>query len=340
LEELVSLDHEMRGEFPDLFPLELPPVVETTSTMHHLKLINPALVHNQWEYAPARRYLEFWHRLLNQHVAAGRLRLSSSPFGSPAYIVPKKDPTELPRWVNDYRKLNANTIKDHTPLPLPDEGLQSCTGAKIWGKIDMTNSFFQTHMKEEDIKKTTVKIPWGLFEWVIMPMGLCNAPATHQRRINKALRDLIGQSCYAYLDDIVIWSDSDEQHRQRCRQVLACLRKAGLYCSVKKTDLATERVEFLGHVISAAGIEADPAKIAKIVEWSLPEDNQAAARLPWTRTVPPEVHSGTCGAHSSPHTADKEELSAGPHWLLDEAGTAGVRGDQADRCQACDAPSD
>jgi hypothetical protein len=272
LEELAQLDREMRGEFPDLFPVELPPVVEMTSTTrHHLKLIDPTLVHNQRGYVLPRRYLESWPPLLNQHVTAGRLRPSSSPFSSLAFIIPKKDPTELPRWVNDYHKLNANTVKDRTPLPLPDEVLQSCAGAKIWGKIDMTNSFFQTRMNEEDIEKTAVKTPWGLFEWVVMPMGLCNVPATHQRRVNEALRDLIGQICYTYLDDIAIWSDSDEQHRQHCRQVLACLRKAGLYCSVKKTDLATEQVEFLGHVISAAGIEADPAKIAKIVEWPLPK---------------------------------------------------------------------
>jgi hypothetical protein len=184
LQELALLDCEMRGEFLDLFPLELPPVVETTSTMrHHLKLIDPTLVHNQRGYARPRRYLESWRRLLDQHVAAGRLRPSSSPFGSPAFIIPKKDLTELPRWVNDYRKLNANTVKDRTPLPLPDKVLQSCAGAKIWGKIDMTNSFFQTRMNEEDIEKTAVKTPWGLFEWVVMPMGLCNVPATHHRRI-------------------------------------------------------------------------------------------------------------------------------------------------------------
>jgi hypothetical protein len=274
LEELALLDREMRGEFPDLLPLEFSPVVETTSTTrHHLKLIDPTLVHNQRGYVPPRRYLESWCHLLDQHIAAGRLRPSSSPFSSPAFIISKKDPTELPRWVNDYRKLNANTVKDRTLLPLPDEVLQSCTGAEIWGKIDMTNLFFQTRMNEEDIEKTTVKTPWGLFEWVVMPMGLCNAPATHQRHVNEALGDLdlIGQICYAYLDNIVIWLDSDEQHRQHCCQVLACLRKAGLYCSVKKTDLATERVEFLGHVISAAGIEANPAKIAKIAKWPLPK---------------------------------------------------------------------
>ena len=262
----------MSEEFPDLFPLELPPVSETTSTTrHHLRLIDLTLIHNQRGYAPPRRYLESWRRLLDQHLAAGRLRPSSSPIASPAFIIPKKDPTELPQWVNDYRKLNANTVKDRTPLPLPDEVLQSCAGAKIWGKIDMTNFFFQTCMAEEDIEKTGFKTPLGLFEWVVMPMGLCNAPATHQRRVNEALGNLIGQICYAYLDDIVIWSDSDKQHRKRCRQVLACLRKAGLYCSVKKTNLASERVESLGHVVSAAGIEADPSKIRKIVEWPLPK---------------------------------------------------------------------
>ena len=135
----------------------------------------------------------------------------------------------------------------------------------------MTNSFFQTKLAKEDIPKTAVRTPWGLYEWVVMPMGLSNAPATHQRRVSEALKDLLGSICHVYLDDIIIFSDSLEEHCERVRQVLAALRAAGLYCSPKKTDLCTTRCEFLGHVISRKGLEADPTKIVRVKEWTVPQ---------------------------------------------------------------------
>ena len=134
----------------------------------------------------------------------------------------------------------------------------------------MTNSFFQTRMREEDIPKTAVKTPWGLFEWVVMPMGLCNAPATHQRRVNEALGSLIGEICYVYLDDVIIFSNSEEEHLVNTRKVLEAFRRNGLYCSPKKTDLFTTRTSFLGHVISKDGLGVDPEKVKKIEDWVRP----------------------------------------------------------------------
>jgi hypothetical protein len=205
-EELRRLDGELWQEFADLFPDDLLPVSELTSSVrHHIRLTAEATTPNWPGYPCARRSREAWRRLLDQHLEAGRLRPSSLPYLSPAFIIPKKDPCALPRWVNDYRILNSYTIRDWTPLPLPDEVLQTCALAKIWGKIDMTNLFFQTKMAEEDIAKTAVKTPWGLYKWVVMPMGLCNAPATHQQCVNEALGDLAGRIAYAYLDNIIIW---------------------------------------------------------------------------------------------------------------------------------------
>jgi hypothetical protein len=269
---LKSLDRELRAEFPDLFPADLPSVADTpnVSVRHRIELVEKRKPHNLRGYPCPPRYHTAWRRLLDSHLDAGRMRPSSSEYASPAFIIPKPDPTVLPRWVNDYRQLNANTVKDRTPLPLPDEILARIAQSQIWGKIDMTNSFFQTRMAEEDIAKTAVKTPWGLFEWVVMPMGLCNAPATHQRRVNEALGALIGEICYVYIDDIVIFSGSVEEHKTNARRVLFALRAAGLYCSPKKTDLFTVKTGFLGHVISRDGIAADPSKILKITNWTTP----------------------------------------------------------------------
>ncbi|GAA5830263.1 hypothetical protein JCM3770_002640, partial [Rhodotorula araucariae] len=238
---------------------------------HRIRLVDDKKIHNQRGFAIPRKWRESWKRMLEEHLVAGRLRPSTSPYASAAFVVPKRDPTADPRWVNDYRSINANTVKDRTPLPLPDVVLADAARARVWGKIDMTNAFFQTPMLAEDIEKTAIKTPWGLFEWTVMPQGLCNAPATHQARVNEALRHLIGVCCEAFVDDIIIYSDTLEEHEKNCRAVLSALREAGLYCSAKKTDLFTTRAEFLGHVISRAGLEADRSKVEKILNWPQPK---------------------------------------------------------------------
>ena len=99
----------------------------------------------------------------------------------PKYIAGIPDLTVDPRWVNDYRALNSNTVQDNFPLPRIDDILADCGKGKIFGKMDMTNSFFQTRVHPDDIHLTAVRMPWGLYEWTVMPQGGCNAPATHQR---------------------------------------------------------------------------------------------------------------------------------------------------------------
>ncbi|SGY45138.1 BQ5605_C001g00251 [Microbotryum silenes-dioicae] len=273
---LAALDHRLRAEFADRFPADIPPVHSYQSPVRHrIELDTPSTVVNLRGYPLPKKYCEAWYLLLQEHLAAGRLRPSRSAYSSPSFIIPKKgcdvDPTIAPRWVNDYRELNKHTIKDRTPLPLPDDILSTCSNAQFWAKIDMTNSFFQTKMAEEDIHKTAVSTPWGLYEWTVMPMGLCNAPATHQRRVNEALQGLLGTICFVYLDDITIFADTLEEHEARVRQVLDALRRAELYCSPTKTNLATAECSFLGHIINRAGVHADPKKVQRIEDWSLPK---------------------------------------------------------------------
>ena len=177
-------------------------------------------------YPSPRKYKEAWQILIPQHLDAGRIRPSSSPCASPAFIVPKANLNVLPRWVNDFRQLNENTITDSHPLPRIDDILNDCAKGKIWGTIDMTNSFFQMRMHPDHIHLTAVNTPLGLYEWLVMPMGLKNAPAIHQRRVTAALRTLIGKICHIYLDDIIIWSNSLEEHESNIRAVLQALCNA------------------------------------------------------------------------------------------------------------------
>ena len=221
-------------------------------------------------YACPRKWKEAWHTLLQQHLEAGRIRPSDAPAGSGAFIIPKADPTVLPRWVNDYRQLNSNTVTDSFPLPRVSEILADCANGSFFASIDMTNSFFQTRMHPDDIKLTAVNTPWGLYEWVVMPMGIKNVPAIHQRRVTSALRNWIGKICHVYLDDIVIWSRSLEDHERNVSTILNALKTHKLYCNPKKTKLVCTEIRFLGHRISANGIEADEGKADRILNWPTP----------------------------------------------------------------------
>jgi hypothetical protein len=211
--------------------------------------------------------------LLQQHLDAGRIRPSQAPTGSGAFIIPKADPTVLPRWVNDYRQLNTNTVTDSFPIPRIDDILADCAKGKIWATIDMTNSFFQTRMHPDDVHLTAVNTPWGLYEWLVMPMGIKNAPSIHQRRVTAALRPYISKICHVYLDDIVIWSETLEEHVRNVRLILQALEDAKLYCNPKKTKLFCSEIHFLGHRISARGVEPDEGKADRIKNWPIPKSS-------------------------------------------------------------------
>jgi hypothetical protein len=150
------------------------------------------------------------------------------------FIVPKADSTVLPRWVNDYRALNANTVTDSHLLLCVDDILTDCAKGKIWSVINMTNSFFQTWVHPDDIHLTVVTTPLGLYEWLAMPMGLQNSPVIHQQCMTATLHEHLRKFCHIYLDDIVIWFDSVAEHTQHIDLVMKALHKADLYCNQKK----------------------------------------------------------------------------------------------------------
>ncbi len=271
LENLKREDASFKSQFADCFPPDIPPTHQLPSDVFHeinLKDANMTIVRRQYDCP--KKYREAFKTLLTQHLEAGRLRESSSPYASPCFLVPKADPTALPRWVNDYRVLNENTIPDVHPLPSIQEILSDCARGKIWGKLDMTNSFFQTRVHPDHVKYTAITTPFGLYEWTVMPQGCRNAPSTHQCRMYQALRPYIGSICHVYLDDIIIWSQTIEEHRRNVATILSALRTNQLYCSLKKTDLFCVELNFLGHHISRDGVTPDGSKVEKILKWPTP----------------------------------------------------------------------
>jgi len=135
----------------------------------------------------------------------------------------------------------------------------------------MMNGFFQTHMHPNHVHLMAINMPLGLYEWLVMPMGLKNAPAIHQQHVTAALRSLIGKICHIYLNDIVIWSNSLDEHEQNVRAVLEALCAAKLYVNPDKTHLFCTEIDFLGHHISVHGIKADTKKVDKILNWPIPK---------------------------------------------------------------------
>uniref|UniRef100_A0A0W0FPY8 Putative reverse transcriptase-RNase H-integrase n=1 Tax=Moniliophthora roreri TaxID=221103 RepID=A0A0W0FPY8_MONRR len=222
-------------------------------------------------YPSPRKYMESWRTLVKSHLDAGCICPSSSPYASPAFLVPKSDPSALPRWVNDYRELNSKIETDKYPLPCIEDILADAGKGKIWSKLDMTDAFFHTKMSDDSIPLTAITTPLGLFEWTVMPQSLKNSPSVHQRRVNNALREYIGVFCHIYLDDIIIWSDSFEEHERHLCLILEALRGHRLYCNKKKSDFFIFELHFLEHVISTRGIEPDESKVARIKSWPTPQ---------------------------------------------------------------------
>ena len=268
-----SMSHRedaLRLEFSPVFE-PIPHVKDLPSNVFaEIRVSDASGLSSTRTYGCPRKYIQSWKTLLDQHLESGKIRPSNSQFASPAFIIPKADPTVLPHWVNDYRRLNDVTINDPYPMPRIDDILADCAKGKIFGVMDMTNSFFQTRVHPDCIHLTAVSTPFGVYEWLVMPMGLKNAPAIHQQRVCAALRKYIGVICHVYLDDIIIWSLNIEEHEENVCTILQALKDAKLFVNPKKTKLFCVEVEFLGHKVSAAGIQAGESKAQAVLDWPRP----------------------------------------------------------------------
>jgi hypothetical protein len=268
---LTKLDKRYKEKYTKCFPTDIPHMQDLPTDMYHHIDVRPDIpISMAHGYSCPHKYCDGWKTLIDQHYAARQIRLSSSQYTFPSFIIPKADATVLPRWVNDYQNLNHATIPDNYPLLCIDDILADCGKGKIWGKINMTNSFFQTLVHPDHVKYTATLTLFGLWEWVVMPMGLQNSPATHQHQVTMALKDLIGCICHIYLDDIIIWSQTLAEHEHNVSLVLEALHHNHLYCSAKKSNLFSTELNFLGHTISQRGIKADGSKVNCILEWPTP----------------------------------------------------------------------
>ena len=263
------------SEYDDLFMKNKSDIGRCKIAKHRIELEPEAIPHREG----ARRMSPDKAAKANQEVqnllALGLIQPSYSPWASGIVMVKKKS-GEL-RFCCDFRPLNDVTVKDAFPLPRIDESLSRIANAKIFTSIDLAWAFWQIPLKKRDRRKTAFACELGLFEWRRMPFGLCNASATFQRSITRALQKIQqrhGSVVMAYIDDIVIATETIEDHLERIREVFECLREAGFKTRAEKCDFMRTETKYLGRVVSAEGIKPDPAAVSKIKEWMPPRNKE------------------------------------------------------------------
>ena len=213
---------------------------------------------SQAELGVLRQYIQ-------ENLGKGFIRPSKSPAAAPVLFVPKKDGTL--RLCIDYRGLNKVTVKNRYPLPLMGEILNRVNGATVFSKIDLKDAYYRIRIRPGDEWKTAFRTRYGQYEYLVMPFGLTNAPAAFQAYINQALRGLVDDFCIVYLDDILIFSRTEEEHAEHLQLVCQRLREAELYAKPSKCQFYQKEMEFLGFIINERGVQIDPSRVRTIVEW-------------------------------------------------------------------------
>ena len=207
-------------------------------------------------------------KLLQEMLEKDVIQPSSSPWASPIVLVQKKDGST--RFCIDYRKVNTVTRKDAYPMPRVDDTLDTLAGAKWFSTLDLISGYWQVEVNPKDREKTAFCTPEGLFEFKVMPFGLCNAPATFQRLMDMVLAGVQWTSCLVYIDDVVILGKTFKEHLQNLVAVFKRLRSSSLKLKPKKCNFCSAEVDFLGHIVSANGVRTDPSKTMQVSQWPIP----------------------------------------------------------------------
>ncbi|CAL9702845.1 unnamed protein product [Knipowitschia caucasica] len=258
---------ELLSRFSNVFSTPDGNTGKCSLIQHHIRTgDNPPIKQRAYRTSPEKR-AEI-ERQVGQLLADGLVEESFSPWASPVVLVKKKGGQW--RFCIDYRRLNAVTIKDSHPLPRVDDSLDALAGSMWFSTLDFSNGYWQVEVAEEDREKTTFTTGRGIYQWRAMPMGLSNSPATFQRMMELVLRGLPWHTCLVYLDDILIFSRTFEDHLGHLGEVLTRIDLAGLRLNSSKCHFAKDHVVFFGHVVSRDGLRPDPRNTDKVRLWPTP----------------------------------------------------------------------
>ncbi|KAL0303885.1 UNVERIFIED_CONTAM: Retrovirus-related Pol polyprotein from transposon.6 [Sesamum radiatum] len=259
--------HALLSRFESIFsiPKGLPP---HRSLDHHIHLLPNQPPVNIKPYRYPHFQKDIMAALIADMLDQGIIQPSTSPFSSPVLLVKKKDGTW--RFCADYRGLNAITVRDRFPIPTVDELLDELHGAAVFSKIDLRAGYHQIRVSPEDVYKTAFRTIDGHFEFLVMPFGLTNAPSTFQAIMNDIFRPLLRRFVLVFFDDILVYSSTWSSHLCHLAQVLQLLQEHNFFAKLSKCIFGATAVDYLGHVISASGVIADPAKLRTLTDWPTP----------------------------------------------------------------------
>ncbi|KAJ9535922.1 LOW QUALITY PROTEIN: hypothetical protein OSB04_un000910 [Centaurea solstitialis] len=249
------------SDYPDVFPDDLPGVPPERQAEFRIDLVPGAAPIAKAPYRLAPPEMQELSKQLEELLDKGFIRPSTSPWGAPILFVKKKDGSI--RMCIDYRELNKLTVKNRYPLPRIDDLFDQLQGAAWFSKIDLRSAY---HQLKEDVRNTAFRTRYGHFEFIVMPLGLTNAPAAFMDLLNRVCRPMLDRSTI-----YIIYSKSKEEHVGHLREVLEVLRKEKLYAKFSKCDFWLQEVQFLGHLVNREGIKVDPAKVEAVMKWETPK---------------------------------------------------------------------
>ena len=256
------------NEYRDIFAVTPEELGRTNLVHHHIDTGNhPPLRSRPYRVPHAQK--ETIENHINDMLSRDVIQPSASPWASPVVLVPKPDGSS--RFCCDFRNLNKITKKDSYPLPLISESLEALGGAKVFSSMDLMSGYWQVEMDPASREKTAFITHAGLYEFTTMPFGLCNAPGTFQRLMECVLRGLTWQIALIYLDDVLVYSRTFEEHLQHLRLVFDRFREAGLKLKPSKCHFGQTKVNYLGHVITPEGLQPDPVKVKVVQEYPVPK---------------------------------------------------------------------
>lgn len=254
----------------DLFSWSRSELSTTNATTHRIKVHGDPI--RQRPYRLGKVEEDFVKKELDELLAMGFIEPSSGEWAAPIVVVPKKG--EKLRLCIDYRKLNMITVKESYPIPRIEESLEALGGASVFSSLDLMSGYWQVPIQEEDRPKTGFVSKFGSYQWRVMPFGLCNAPATFQRLMDATLRKYTWQSCLVYIDDIIVFSRSFDDHLVDLNNIFNALRGANLKLNPEKCKFAEAEVLYLGHVVSKEGIKVDQNLTSAVRDFPRPQDVQ------------------------------------------------------------------
>ena len=258
-------------EFTDVMPNQLPKVLPPRRSVdHEIELLPGVKPPAKGPYRMAPPELAELRKQLDELLQAGFIRPSKAPFGAPILFQRKHDGSL--RLCVDYRALNKVTVRNKYPIPLIADLFDQLSQAKYFSKLDLRSGYHQVRIAEGDEPKTTCVTRYGAFEFLVMPFGLTNAPATFCTLMNQVFHDYLDKFVVIYLDDIMVFSSTLEEHMDHLRLVFKRLQENQLYVKREKCSFAQIQIHFLGHVVEQGQIRMDMEKVEAIRDWATPKN--------------------------------------------------------------------